>query len=321
MKKYLPKALIATGFFTLLGMLCFVIVVVIMEYNLLSKEHVSLYQSKNPFPLTSCESPQKSVRTFSVNGKKASSVPILTYHRIVKKSNMSKQHYIDGEINPMVVSKEMFAKQMAYLKNNDFVTLTLSELFSYLTEELDIPEKSVVLTFDDGYKDNYIEAYPLLKEYDFFAVNFLITGAVTKRVHLYTPKHVQYFSTKELRNACDVFDYQSHTYNYHRLEENAQNEEVAYLHSKSTEEVREDIQKSIHNLNGKNLAFAYPYGEYNPSTITIIKELGFKMAFTTEDRAATKEDHLYEIPRFNILATTEFEQFKDYVNSTQIPRD
>ena len=46
---------------------------------------------------------------------------------------------------------------------------------------MDIPEKSVLLTFDDGYKDNFVEAYPLLKKHDFSAVNFVITGAVTKR--------------------------------------------------------------------------------------------------------------------------------------------
>ena len=155
----------------------------------------------------------------------------------------------------------------------------------------------------------------LLKKHGFSAVNFVITGAVTKRVQPFTPKHVQYFSIKELTKACDVFDYQSHTYNYHRRENNIQKIEVSYLNSRTDEEVTEDIKNSIHNLNGENLAFAYPYGEYSPSTINIVKDLGFKMAFTTEDRAASPDDHLYELPRFNILAATSFETFKEYVNN------
>lgn len=314
MRGRLLKILIATGFFTLLGTLCFIIAFVIMDQNLLSKELSRLYPSQEQFPLASCENPQKSTRTFSVNGNNASSVPILTYHRIVKSENISKHHYIDGEINPMIVSKEEFEKQMTYLQDNNFVTLTMSELFLFLTGELAIPENSVVLTFDDSYKDNYIEAYPLLKEHNFLAVNFVITGAITKRVNKFTPKHVQYFSIKELNEACDVFEYQSHTYNYHRREEITKNEDVAYLNSRSYEDIYEDIEKSIHNLNGENLAFAYPYGEYSPSTITILKELGFKMAFTTVDRVATQEDHLYEIPRFSILYSTEFDKFVEYVN-------
>lgn len=315
MRKLPTKVLIATGFFTLLGTLCFVIVFVIMDQNLLSKELSGLYPSQTQFPLQDCEISRKSPRNFSGFEDKASSIPILTYHRIVKKEHIRKQHYIDGEMNPMVVSKEEFEKQMRYLKDNNFVTLTMSELFLFLTNELEIPENSVVLTFDDGYKDNYIEAYPLLKEHDFLATNFVITGAITKSVQKFTPKHVQYFSIKELNEACDVFDYQSHTYNYHRREDVTESEDIAYLNSKSDDDVRTDIAISIHNLNGENLAFAYPYGEYSPSTITILKDLGVKMAFTTVDRAATRDDHLYEIPRFNILAATKFEQFVEYVNN------
>ncbi|WP_210469347.1 polysaccharide deacetylase family protein [Sporosarcina sp. 6E9] len=304
-----------SGLFTLFGALIFITIFIIKDYYLLSKEHAGLFPTSHQFPLNNCEAgSQKKERAFSIEGKPASTVPVLTYHRIVKGSNISKQHYIDGVLNPKVVTKEEFTKQMNYLKENNFVTINLSELYLFLIGELDIPDKSVLLTFDDGYKDNIIEAYPLLKKYDFEAVNFVITGAVTKRVQPFTPKHVQYFSIKELSKACDVFDYQSHTYNYHRREKIVQNIEVSYLNSRTDKEVMTDIESSIHNLNGENLAFAYPYGEYAPSTISIVKELGFKMAFTTEDRAASPDDHLYELPRFNILAGTTFDTFVEYVH-------
>ncbi|WP_172369633.1 polysaccharide deacetylase family protein [Sporosarcina jiandibaonis] len=316
MKSHLPRIAIASGFFTLLGALIFITIFIISEYNLLSKEHAGLFPQHHQFPLANCDvGSQKTVRTFPTGEKQAASVPVLTYHRILKESTISKQHYIDGEINPMIVTKEELEKHLKYLKENDFVTLTLAELYLFLLGEIDIPDKSVLLTFDDGYKDNFVEAYPLLKKYDFTAVNFVITGKVTKRVQPFKPKEVQYFSIKELSNACDVFDYQSHTYNYHRRENSVQNIEVSYLNSRTDDEVTKDIQKSIHNLNGENLAFAYPYGEYSPSTIKIVKDLGFKMAFTTEDRAASPDDHLYELPRFNILAATSFETFMEYVSN------
>ncbi|QUW21932.1 polysaccharide deacetylase family protein [Sporosarcina sp. Marseille-Q4063] len=316
MKDRIPKLALASGFFTLLGALVFITIFIIKDYNLLSKEHAGLFPQNHQFPLNHCKTgSQKNNRSFPFEGKQAETVPVLTYHRIIKESNISKQHYIDGALNPMVVTKEEFTKQMNYLKDNDFVTLTLPEVYLFLIGEMDIPDKSVLLTFNDGYKDNFVEAYPLLKKYDFTAVNFLITGAITKRVQPFNPESDQYFSTKELSKACDVFDYQSHTYNYHRRENNIQNIEVSYLNSRIDEEVTKDIEKSIHNLNGVNLAFSYPYGEYSPSTINIVKDLGFKMAFTTEDRAASPDDHLYEIPRFNILAATTLETFIEYVNN------
>lgn len=315
MKSYLPKVAIAVGFMGLLSALCTGIVIVLIEYNLLSKEHAGLFPSKSKLPLSTCRNPHNPPREFFLDNKKASRVSVLTYHRVVKNNDISKAHYIDGKMNPMIVTEDEFSRQMAYLKANDFETLTLWELYLFITGEMEIPKKSVVLTFDDGYKDNFIVAYPILKEHDFLAVNFLITGAVTKRVHPFTPKHVQYFSTKEITKACDVFEFQSHTYNYHKREKNAEFEDIAFSNSKSADEISEDIQKSIHNLNGENLAFAYPYGEYSPSTINILKELGFKMAFTTENGAASRRDHLYEIPRYNILADTDLEQFKAYVNN------
>jgi peptidoglycan/xylan/chitin deacetylase (PgdA/CDA1 family) len=315
MKNRIPSLTIASGFFTLLGALIFLTLFIIKDYHLLAKEHAGLFPESHQFPLNHCDAGlEKTARSFPIDEKKAANVPVLTYHRIVKESNISGNQYIDGKLNPMVVTNKEFNKQMNYLKDNDFVTLTLPEVYLFLIGEMDIPDNSVLLTFNDGYKDNFVEAYPLLKKYDFSAVNFLITGAITKRVQPFNPKYDQYFSIKELFQACDVFDYQSHTYNYHRRENNVHNIEVSYLNSRTVEEVTKDIEISIHNLNGENFAFAYPYGEYSPSTIDIVKELGFKMAFTTEDRAASPEDHLYELPRFNILAETTFETFKEYVN-------
>ena len=214
----------------------------------------------------------------------------------------------------MIVSKENFEIQMTYLKDNGYVTLTMAELYLFLTNEIDVPENSVVLTFDDGYKDNFIEAYPILKENDFNAVNFLITGTITKRVHPFNPKHVQYLSIKELNKACDVFEYQSHTYNYHRREHNLEKVEMAFLNSRTDEQVFHDIKTSIHNLNGENLAFAYPYGEYSPSTINILKDLEFKMAFTTVEQPVSPDDHLYELPRFNVHHSTTFEEFLEFLD-------
>ena len=320
MKRNYGKIILASGFLVLLTFLITTIVFILIEHNLLLKENEKVFPAKQRFTLNSChKGSDVAIRSFPFVEKKTESIPILMYHHIVKKENLHKLHMIDGELNPMIVLKDDFEEQMAYLHEHGYVTLTMNELYSFLVEDIDIPSKSVVLTFDDGYKDNFIEAYPILKNYGFKAVNFVITGAITKRSQPFDPKHVQYLSIKEMVRACEVFEYQSHTYNLHQSENTNQGQGSSYLISKSNDEILHDIETSIYHLNGENIAFAYPYGEYLPSTIGHLKKLGFKMAFTTENRVTTREDHLYEIPRFGILASTTFEEFVEYVTNHSNP--
>ncbi|MFG6496199.1 polysaccharide deacetylase family protein [Fictibacillus sp. UD] len=315
MKELISKFSVASGFLILLCGLGWGLGFVINEYEILAKEHEGLLPASQQISLESCENgSERKVRTFAVDGQAARDIPVLTYHRIIDDKDIEERHYIKGELNPMIVKKSDFKKQMNYLKKEGYVTLTLNELYSFLSNKMPIPEKSVVLTFDDGYKDNYVEAYPILKEYDFRAVNFLITGTTTNRVHTYTPEYVQYFSAKELRKGCDVFEYQSHTYSYHKKEKiSGRANKTPYLLSKSKNEVAKDLKTSVFQLGGEKLGFAYPYGEYSPESIEILKGAGFKMAFTTEERLASSKDHLFEIPRFQIFSKTTFKEFKQYV--------
>ncbi|MGM0754166.1 MAG: polysaccharide deacetylase family protein [Bacillota bacterium] len=315
MKQIMIKVTVAFGFLSLVSLIFVGFSFYITKYDLLAKEYEGAYPEDKDLNIEACiKGSQKEIRSFSIKGEPAKSIPVLTYHRITHEEDLTKRHYIKGKINPMIVTTENFKRQMDYLKENGFVTLTMSELYAFLTNDLDVPEKSVVLTFDDGYKDNYIEAYPILKEHGFKAANFLITGAISNRIQTYTPKYVQYFSTKELSKACDVFDYESHTYNLHKREKKDKNGRLAYLLSKSDQEVKKDLETSIFHLEGENLAFAYPYGEYSPRTIDTLRDLGFKMAFTTEEDIATPASHLYEIPRFQIFYSVSMKKFKSYVN-------
>ena len=178
MKRKYVKTAIATGYFSILGMFFIALIFITAEYNLLSKEYAGLFSPKEQFNI---HKPQEiSVRNLTIEGKAAEKIPILTNHRIIKSSDITKHHYINNEVNPMIVTKENFEKQMTFLKDNDYVTLTMQELYLFLSKEIEIPEKSVVLTFDDGYKDNFIEAYPLLKKYDFSAVTLLLQGLSLK---------------------------------------------------------------------------------------------------------------------------------------------
>ncbi|OEH92501.1 polysaccharide deacetylase family protein [Bacillus solimangrovi] len=313
MNKKIMKFFVAFGFFVLLFILAFSFRYVIEKYDILVKEHNGIFPKHQSFSLNSCErGSERSVRNLILDGSQTETIPILLYHRIIDEEDIDKRHYINGKINPMVVKTKDFKEQMLFLKNNGYQTLSMSELYAFLNQEIKIPEKTVVLTFDDGYKDNIIEAYPILKEYGFRATVFVITGAVTNRTYPFTPKYVQYASLKELKQSCDVFEYQSHTYNFHKKDHN-ERDDKPYLVTKTIENVMEDIKISVFQLDGENLSFAYPYGEYTTKSIDVLKKLGFKMAFTTEERVASSKDHLYEIPRFSIFSSTTFTEFKTYV--------
>ncbi|PFA67264.1 hypothetical protein CN378_10470 [Bacillus sp. AFS015802] len=315
MKQFFMKVTFAFGFLFLVSFIFLGFGFYINKYDLLAKEYEGAYPEDKELGLDACmKGSEQDIRSFPVKEGGAKSIPVLTYHRITEEGDLSKRHYIDDEINPMIVTTENFRKQMKYLKENDYVTLTLDELYAFLSRDLKIPEKSVVLTFDDGYKDNYVEAYPILKEYGFQAASFLITGAISNRIQTYTPEYVQYFSTKELTKACDVFQFESHTYNLHKRDHEKNDVLKPYLLSKSQKEIKKDLKTSLFHLEGENLAFAYPYGEYSPGSIDILKELGFKMAFTTEEALATPESHIYEIPRFQIFHSVSMKQFKSYVD-------
>ncbi|MFP7442417.1 polysaccharide deacetylase family protein [Bacillus infantis] len=304
------KGAVAFGFLVLLTLMISGFSFVVDEYDILAVEHQGLYPADQSFHLDACtkESTIKKPRK-----EAAAKVPVLSYHHIVSREDLSESHYIKGKLNPMVVLKEDFEKQMAYLKEKGYTSLTLSELYDFLARKKDVPAKSVVITFDDGYKDNYVEAYPILKKYNFTAVSFIITGYVTSKLHPYVPEEIQYLSLHEIERGCDVFDYQSHTYNLHQREKNRFNQDASFLLTKEADQIEKDLRTSIRQLEGRKKAFAYPYGEYSPNTINSLINLGFRMAFTVEKKAAERGDRIYEIPRLPVVAETTMEEFIEYV--------
>jgi len=94
-------------------------------------------------------------------------IPVLMYHSIV-----------NGKGNSNCLPIETFEEQMKYLKDNGYHTISLTDLYKYFMRAEPIPEKSVVLTFDDGYENNYSIMFPIIKKYKFKATIFVITSHI-----------------------------------------------------------------------------------------------------------------------------------------------
>lgn len=245
-------------------------------------------------------------RDFSQEKEFAERVPVLMYHQIIPEDKLKPHHYSeDGTLSDTIVTLEAFKKQMDYLKKNDYTVLSLKEFTLYMMNGKKVPAKSVLITFDDGIKNVFKFAYPVLKEHGFYAVHFLITGVITEKTERYNPYSFQYASGKELRESADVFDYGNHTHNFHQRNEKG----VPFLKAYDKEAVKKDIKKADDWL-GHSSVFAAPYGQYNQETLEILKELNIIMAFTVHSGYADPSVPLLEIPRQNVHNDYSIEDFR-----------
>ncbi|WP_338470931.1 polysaccharide deacetylase family protein [Niallia sp. XMNu-256] len=252
------------------------------------------------------------LRTFDSlkENEKAEKIPVLMYHKVIAEEDLSEDiHYNKGKLLSTIVTLEQFEKQMEFLHDNNFVTLTLKEFQAFMDRKIDVPKNSILITFDDGWKDNFTNAYLILDKYDFKATIFLITDKIENKQETYIPGSTQYLSRQDIIDGNNVFSYSSHTHNFHSRDEN----DLAFLVSKDNESIKKDIQRSI-DMIGDNTAFAYPYGEFNQETIKVLEELNVPMAFTIHDKGMVHpDDNRFTLSRRGIYPSTTIEVFKNLV--------
>jgi peptidoglycan/xylan/chitin deacetylase (PgdA/CDA1 family) len=208
--------------------------------------------------------------------RKREGIVVLMYHRV----NDALQ------ANELVVPVAKFREQMEYLASRCEV-ISIEKLLDDRRWAIDDRQKKqkVAITFDDGYRDNYTNAYPILKELGLPATIFLITGMIgtdktrPRYKHMSSPDMLCWAKVMEMTQNGITFG--AHTTNHPHLSE------LSY------EEQKEETEKSITVLSGMleggsrkaevgKEIFCYPYGDYNEDTFKIIQELGVKIAFTVK---------------------------------------
>ena len=198
-------------------------------------------------------------------------VPVLYYHLV--------DDNLYSPFHSMFVSPPDFAKQMNYLKTAGYTVIPLAQI-----ENAGQYPKPVIITFDDGYEDNYTNAYPILKEYNFPATVFLISGLIGKP---------GYLNKNEILQMEDLVSFQDHTVTHRSL---------ATLSAAEQEYELSASKQAIEALTGQKVfAVAYPDGSDNQTTIEIAKQLGYQYAFLMIPGGVyhTGEDP-YTIKRVNI---------------------
>lgn len=245
---------------------------------------------------------------------------VLMYHEIVKKNDFDyagykgikvQQDYKDVLPPVLFAYLENFEEQMKYLYDEGYVTLSLKDVIDYYYNGKVLPEKSVLITFDDLYKSVPLYAYPILKKYNFHAVGFIVKDWIFDEVQNDLNNQSVCLSMEELDQMKDVFEYANHTKALHTRKDN-----ITALLSVDKDTFIKDIEDCEKYVNSKHV-FAYPFGAYREENIEWLKEIGFLLAFTSQGGVNTKETNPYKLHRNGVLLDYDIEKFKNIFN-TQI---
>ncbi len=208
-------------------------------------------------------------------------IPILTYHSI------------DNSGSVISTSPEKFQSQMQFLSDTSFNVISLEIIISCIRENRPFPPKSIAITFDDGFKNVYDTAYPILKELGFKATVFLVTGYCGKNNQWQgQPAKIPVLEImgwdEVIEMANNGIDFGAHTVNHpNLLELSLEQAEDEIVNSKKVLEER--LEKNI-------LFFAYPYGGKTNKFSNIIKD-EFQCAASTELKVADLDSDIYSLPR------------------------
>jgi peptidoglycan/xylan/chitin deacetylase (PgdA/CDA1 family) len=221
-------------------------------------------------------------------------VPVLMYHEIA-----------DATVTPSVlaVSPEVFADQLAYLGDAGFNAITAGELSAILRGGGgELPERPVVLTFDDGYGDFYTQALPLLKQHGFTATVFQTTGWVGEEG---TEKRM--LNWRELAELEQTgIEIGAHTCTHPQLDQLPEN----LLH----EELY--VSKSLleDKLGLRVPGLAYPYGYSSAQVRRVAKEIGYDYAYAVGNAMTTSTADAFTLPRLTVRRNTSMDEFRKMVN-------
>ena len=220
------------------------------------------------------------------------SIIVLMYHR-----------FEDERFPSTSISSKNFQNHIKYLKENNFNILPISDLVLFFNKKYDIPEKSVFLTIDDGYKSFYENAYPILKKYKLPFSLFLSTKFVSSEKN---SDFMNWEMIQELsKNKGEILN---HTHSHPKLLELQINEV-----KKEFDLAEKEIISKIGRL---QRVVSYPYGESSHQIQELVKEMGYDIGFSQHSSPIHINENKLALPRFAI--NDEFgkmKRFSQIVNS------
>jgi len=216
-------------------------------------------------------------------------IPILMYHNVYDPVNPPEN------LHNNYISTTDLESHLQYLVDENYYFPTWQEVRDFVDCKIDLPEKSIVLTFDDGSRDFITYGIPILEKYDIKATSFVIVSWKGEEL-----------AAMDLHNV----QLQSHSYDMHRGGGNIGHGGV--FTALSYEDAMEDLRKSKEII-GNSDAFAYPFGDYTDYCMQIIEDAGYLCAVTTVGDKVYPGDNPYALSRLRVSLGDDLEAFKDMI--------
>lgn len=227
--------------------------------------------------------------------------PVLMYHHVLDSRK---------KLNKYTISSAEFESDLQYIQKCGYTTVTVQDLINYCEKGTKLPDKPIMITFDDGYESVYVNAYPLLKKYKMKAV----INVIGKYADLYSDcddhninySHITWDQLREISQS-GVFEVQNHTYDLHK---NGGRKGIGKMSGESEQHYHDTIANDIIKMQQRTKemlgitpsAFAYPFGNISSSALPVIKETGIKAVFCCWEKfnyLTGDPEQLYHINRFN----------------------
>lgn len=234
-------------------------------------------------------------------------VPVIMYHRVIASES-------EAGIHGTYITAEKFRAHLQYLKDHGYQTVTFKDLEGgKYKERFNKGNKWVILTFDDGYEDNYRVAFPLLKEFGAKAVIFLVSDCTYNvwDVEVEPPqkpeRKLELMPEEQVKEMMAYgIEFGAHTLNHPRLSQ-----------IDPTEAKRQIVESKEHleaHYNYPFTTFAYPYGDLSPEVKQMVKDAGFSFAVATDSGDITFDKDLFQIRRIGIFPGNSQHTFKRKVS-------
>lgn len=264
------------------------------------------------------------------NERKASTVsaqpesielPIIMYHHITTDA---------GRAGKYTVLVSEFENDLSFIEENGYTAVTVTELINFVKGESELPEKPIMITFDDGFESFYSLAYPILREKNIKSVVSVI-GKVTEKYSEFEDHNINYSNMNfnqiyELASG-GLVEIQNHSYDMH-VSAQGQRKGISKLDNETYDEYKKTLSNDLLTLQ-KILKLkcgitpqcvTYPYGAHSEETLGIIKKLGFKSTMLCEERVNTiisgDENSLYNLGRYNRPSGISTEEFFNKINKS-----
>lgn len=218
------------------------------------------------------------------------SVPILYYHSIMVEPG-----------NELRMPPAEFEEQMQYLSQNGYQVITLDQLYNAFYNKGSLPAKPIVITFDDGYRDNFTNAFPIMQKFHFPATVFMVSSYIDGEGFL-TSDQLQQLQ-------AEGWTIGGHTENHTNLSQVSA--EVA------AEELK-NSRSTLEKLLGHPLKYiAYPFGGYNTNVMKLTQVDGYLAGFTTDRGWANSESNPYALQRIYCYANMGIKEFERRITNSQ----